>query len=389
MSKQHYALTVTPLTGIHIGTGEELTPLDYKIADKIGGIDLKKKLYFKFSSDKILKRLIEEGKDLTAFDRASVTGNMKELQRFFQEQCTTLGDTEYPCDITKGFFELYKHNAGKDPYENAARVFQMYRPEGSKKPVIPGSSLKGAIRTALLNYSIDTLSNTEYDILRRDFYEKRMSDPALQKRLFQYQDGKDDPLRCISVSDCPFPAKDSQLVGVLKNISCDKHTGELSGLDKLQIQAEVIRGKLIDGKADGVFTIDIDTDLQRTTIPERFKVRKHISIQEIIDACNRFFWDEFNNEYDRFYKSSVDGATDIIEKLKPALEQESQKKNCCVIRVGRWSQVEFVTFAEDFRQPKTPTIKGKKMNSGTSRTVFEYNGMYVPMGWCLIRLQEP
>jgi CRISPR-associated protein Csm5 len=54
MEKEHHVLTLTPLTGVHIGNGEELTPLDYKIAKKVGSLDFKKEMYWKFSSDRIL-----------------------------------------------------------------------------------------------------------------------------------------------------------------------------------------------------------------------------------------------------------------------------------------------------------------------------------------------
>jgi CRISPR-associated protein Csm5 len=80
MAKKQYTLTITPLTGIHIGTGEALTPLDYKIASKVGDVDFKEKpMYWKFSSDRILRRLMGDEKALAAFESASAAGNMKEL----------------------------------------------------------------------------------------------------------------------------------------------------------------------------------------------------------------------------------------------------------------------------------------------------------------------
>jgi hypothetical protein len=92
-----------------------LTPLDYKIATKMGELDFKKPTYFKFSSDKILRRLIAEQKDLAAFDRASVAGNMKELQKFFNDHCTEISDTDYPCDVTTSFFKSIKKIEVKTP----------------------------------------------------------------------------------------------------------------------------------------------------------------------------------------------------------------------------------------------------------------------------------
>jgi CRISPR-associated protein Csm5 len=387
MAKEQYTVTITPLTGVHIGTGEELTPLDYKLAEKVGTVDFKQLMYWKFSSDKILQRLISEGKNLTAFEEASGKGEMKKLQQFFQAQCTAIGDTDYPCHVTRGFVKLYNHNSSEDPIKNAARVFQMYHPEASPKPVLPGSSLKGAVRTAFLNWVLDkTRKNKEalYDDLKREKNETR-----LQKSILDYSDAKNDPFRCVMFSDCSFSAN-AQLVGVLKNISVDNTSGELVALDKLQIQAEVIRGTLLDGKASGETQIAIDADLQKEPIavnrndaPQKISP---VSFQNIFDACNYFYMREFEKEYDWFYKDAVEGIDTII-KLKKQLEDAVKAPNQCIIRVGRWNQVEFVTLDEAFRHPKTPMRNGKKQDAGNTRTVFDYDGQYVPMGWCILTVK--
>jgi CRISPR-associated protein Csm5 len=387
MAKKQYTVTITPLTGVHVGTGEALTPLDYKLAEKVGTVDFKKPMYWKFSSDKILRRLITEGKNLAAFEEASGKGEMKKLQQFFQTQCTEISDTEYPCNVTRGFVQLYNHNINEDPIKNAACVLQMYHPAASPKPVIPGSSLKGSIRTAFLNWAMNkTRENNEafYESLKQENRERR-----LQESILKYSDAKNDPFRCVMLSDCAFSAN-AQLVGVLKNISVD-NTGELTALDKLQIQAEVIRGTLLDGKASAETQIGIDTDLQK----EPFTVNRNsepqkissISFQNIFNACNYFYKREFDKEYDWFYKDAVAGIDKII-KLKAQLEAAVKTPNQCIIRVGRWSQVEFVTLEEAFRNPKTPMRNGKKQGSGNTRTVFDYDGQYVPLGWCVLTVKE-
>ncbi|MDR1399213.1 MAG: type III-A CRISPR-associated RAMP protein Csm5 [Treponema sp.] len=397
MAKQQYTVSIRPLTGVHIGTGKTLTPLDYKIATKIGEVDFKKPMYFKFSSDKILERLIAEQKDLTAFDRASVAGNMKELQKFFNDQCTEISDTDYPCDVTASFIQKYKENRSKDPLDNSAEVLSMYHTEGSPRPAIPGSSIKGSFRTAILNYLLaDPNYRKRYDNLlhgynallaerNERFLVRNIAryEATMQKELLEYNDAKNDPFRCLSIADCTFKASGTQLTGLLKNISCSKTSGELSGLDKLQIQAEVLRGSLLGGK--NVFAemvISIDTDLQATRFPKDNKKTMPLSMQEIIESCNDFYWSAFQEEYDRFYKNSIDSSLRIIHDLKQALDT-SRSKTQCIFRVGRWSQVEFVTFEENFRKPNTP--KG----AGNTRTVFDYDGQYVPMGWCVLSVKEP
>jgi len=381
MPKQVYTLTLEPLTGVHIGTGEVLTPLDYVITDHVGKDPLPRTMYIKFSSERILQRLLDERKDLSAFEEASEKGNTRALMTFFQRHCAAMSDVDYPCDITKGFLTQYNRNLQKDPLENAAQVFQMYRPAGSKKPVIPGSSLKGAIRTALLNKSLADLPDGEYKGLHAE--RDKLRDGGIQKRLLRYQDAKDDPLRCVAVEDCAFPVKDTQLVGLMKNVSVSKSGDEIFPIEKLQIQAEILRGGLLGGKASGEFSIALDTDLQRQSVPEKWQMRKAISMEEIVTACNEFYIAAFEDEYEKFYQNALEGA-EIAAQLRKNLEGARGRVDRFVLRVGRWSQVEFMTYDdENFRQPKTPPRGGRPGGWGGTRTVFDYDGRYAPLGWCV------
>jgi CRISPR-associated protein Csm5 len=388
MAKKTYTLTLKPLTGVHIGTGEELTPLDYKLirsSSKTASGTIVKIMYWKYSSDKILRRLITEKKELSPFEAASVTGNMGELQAFFQKNCT-IDDIDYLCDITEEFKQVYQHNRAKDPYDNAARVLPMYRPAGSMRPVIPGSSIKGSIRTAVLNMRLDDLEDAEYKAI-----PKNIQDDELQRKLLRYDDAKNDPFRCISIGDAVFSAKDTQLVGLLKNISRNKEGDSLFSLDKMQIQAEVLRGELLEGAASADTSMAVDRDLQDLPFSVKYGQPPSrisgISMQNILESCNSFYWDEFKSEYKNFYKNVVDGTTDIIEELKKKLETALSEKDRFIIRLGRWSQVEFVTFNENFRKPDTKR-KGSAVGAGNTRTLFSYHEKFVPMGWCVITIKE-
>lgn len=389
MPKKIYTIEIEPLTGVHIGTGEKLTPIDYAVKP----IN-RKEMYLKFSSDKILDRLISEGGDLSAFYTASDNRNMKALRDFFHTHLTKSGDIDYPCDVTAGFLQAYTRNKNKDPLENAAEVLQMYRPAGSKQPVIPGSSLKGAIRTAVLNDLLGNLPAEDFDEQERLFKgagEKAKFESVLQHRLLGFDDPKNDPFRTVLIEDTVFEPKNTQIVGLLKNISASND--ELIPL-QLQLQAEVLRGTLIGGSAKAHTHLIIDEGLQRASIAENegkkdqaFRFNKAISMGDIAAACNIFFWDEFDSEYKKFYKNAASG-TDIIVNLRTQLDAASSTKGSFIVRVGRWSQVEFVTLEKKFRRPKVPMKGGKLRESGTTRTVFDYDGEYVPLGWCKCTYSE-
>jgi CRISPR-associated protein Csm5 len=395
MAKKQYALTLTPLTGVHIGTGEELTPLDYKIASRVGDIDFKKPVYWKFSGGRILQRLRNNEKELAAFENASVNGNIKELEAFFQNHCTEKSDTDYPCDITGEFLKTYKANKNKDPYQNAATVLQMYHAEGTPRPVIPGTSIKGSIRTALLNYYLAGLSDDEYSLARRDF--ENMKNPekaegALQKRILDYSNERNDPFRALLVSDCSFRATGTQLVGSLRIVKFNEHTESLEALGA-PVQAEVLKGELLGGKTSADLLIAIDTDLQSLPFSaDRYppKQIKAISFQDLRSACNDFYWQSFQEEFKKnHYQDVYDGTEETILKLKKKLEEAVKSNDRFILRIGRWSQVEFVTFEEVFRNPETKRDRqGKPLSWGATRTLFDYDGRLVPMGWCVLSPKE-
>jgi CRISPR-associated protein Csm5 len=287
---------------------------------------------------------------------------------------------------------------GKDPYQNAAKVFQMYHPAGSAKPVIPGSSLKGAIRTAYLNTVIadrDITSNSQFQNFA-DMVNQRgeKAEGPIQKQVLHYSDPKNDPFRCVLLGDCVFPIANTQLVGALKNIVFDKESGSLEALDKLQMQAEVIKGPLLGGSAKAAFTLTIDGDLPKIpfAVDRRSEPQKitPVSLEKILAVCNGFYLDEFEEEYRRFYADVLDSKQVAkITELKKILEETVKKQNSCILRVGRWSQVEFVTYEEALRKPQVPKDRyGKSRNIGTTRTVFDFDGQYVPLGWCALSVEE-
>ena len=383
MAKEHYTLTVEPITCVHIGTGEQLSPLDYKISRSKQGNDL----FVNFSSDSILKRIAADPKKSAEFERLSSGGDMKALAGFFHENAKN-ADINYICHCTREFLKIWEENKDKDPLQNGRFVEQMYRQ--GMRPVIPGSSLKGAVRTAVLNQFLSQVSDEKYDGLLDELNRykndnsKKKFEGKMQQELLNFNDAKNDPFRALQFGDCVFDGRGTQIVGALKNIKTDRD-GEVVEHNTSQILAEAIKGYFLrngtDANLAGEARFALDVDLA-----EEKAVSKKITIQDIVNACNYFYWREFKTEYEKFYKNACGSECDAITKLHKELKavaEDAQKQNEFIIRVGRWSQVEFVTFDENFRSPKTRRGKDDKpLPYGKTRTVFNYDGLYLPLGWC-------
>jgi len=123
------------ITPIHIGSGEELNRFDYVLyEDGIGIID---KVNF---NDRVKK----DKKVFNDFLKASE--NLKDLVDFLEdevldEEVLTIIETN------EKILEILERN-----YSRAINSF--IKDKFLKKPIIPGSSVKGAIRTAILDYVV-------------------------------------------------------------------------------------------------------------------------------------------------------------------------------------------------------------------------------------------
>ena len=196
-------------------------------------------------------------------------------------------------------------------------------------------------------------------------------------------DPKNDIFRTVAVGDCKFPAKGTQIVGRIQNIGVNEGTGEIKE-SGVAFHAEILKGLLLGSKVEAETTLVIDEPLQESL--RTLQEKNHLaSAATLIQSCNYFYKREFKREYEKFYELSNGSNLRICRELKDHVDRiPDSNTNRFLMRIGRWSQVEFVTLEPNFRSPKTPKDKGW----GNTRTVFDLDGTYAPLGWCECSLVE-
>jgi CRISPR-associated protein Csm5 len=190
-----YRLLMTPLSPIHIGTGDSYEPTNYVIEED---------LLHEFDTGAVMAAMTAaDRKALLDIGRRKPNPEMLQaMQRFFFERREVLmayGVNRIP--VLPGVADICRSRVGQaaNREANGNKVFNQleidrtaYNPI-TRRPVLFGSSLKGAIRTALL------------DGLNRGALlpKSESNNRQLQQRLFQYQSGKFelDPLRLIHLAD--------------------------------------------------------------------------------------------------------------------------------------------------------------------------------------------
>lgn len=195
---KNYRLALTPLSPIHIGCGEDFEPTNYVIDDGV--------LYGFDPSRAALNDL--QQKELAT---AVASGSLLSIQRFFKKNAKTFqvhADVLIP--VADGVAQHYAEKVGKvaNHEGNGGQVFNQLALERAistgahKQPYIPGTSLKGALRTAILDRLNDGKApqDVEYKRSRDTNKGEARSTTAMEKRL-SGGDFEASPLRLLKVAD--------------------------------------------------------------------------------------------------------------------------------------------------------------------------------------------
>ena len=188
-----HRLHLTPLSPLHIGCGEDFEPTNYVIDDGL--------LYGFDPSRAALNDL--QRKQLTDVARR---GSLAGIQRFFRDHAAAFKPHAYVVmPVCAGVEEKYKETIGKaanieasgKPVFNKQEIERHVYTGALQQPFIPGTSFKGALRTAWL----DDLNGERvpHDVEFKRNGEAKSS-AAMEKRLLG-GDFQTSPLRLLKVAD--------------------------------------------------------------------------------------------------------------------------------------------------------------------------------------------
>lgn len=334
------------LSPLHIGAGDEIDPLNYIIK---GG-----KLY-RVSFERYVERMNDT--ERAKFEELISKGNLVELRKYVAKNINMERDILYSTEVSPQVEQLYK--AKISDIQNQLLINSFIRTEGLVKPLVPGSSIKGAIRTAV----VSGLAQASRLPKPRDIREEY----EFESRVLGYRDPKGDPFRGIKIRDKTLPS-DSTIIREVQNVS-KKNGGGLQS-NNIQLICEVSHSTITGKPVDFETEISFDEALFST----RF-LSKVLTKGQIVKLCTEFYRDKMENEHKKFYKNSE------VETCSTQLLDTLLDENSCLLRVGRFSGVESVTL-DNYRNPKPP---GNKTAWGTTRNLAE--GKY-PMGWVKLTICE-
>lgn len=403
-----YRLHITPLSPVHVGTGESYEPTNYVIEDGV---------LHEFDTGAVVDALsARDRKDLLDIgSRKPNTEMIQAVQRFFHERRDALmAHAVQRIPVLPGVAHLYAQRVGQTANREAdgkkvVNKLEIDRTSFNpitRQPVLFGSSIKGAIRTALL----DGLNDGK-PVLKNTQTGKPETSLQLQMRLFQYRAGKFelDPMRLVQLADAAWagesglPAAQVYLAvnrkkAPVADASGKLRTSQAESKDLYQIlecvpgfHYRAFRGQL---NIQSVADVGERHASKLPANPLRFDAT------QIARACNAFYLPILQAEIELLRERGYENA-EWAKSLKMLLEASQIKReagSAFLLRVGRHSGAESVTL-NGVRKIKIlldkdpQTRKQRTTDEQETRTLWlAANDKHqatdlLPFGWLLVELE--
>ncbi len=342
---QTFKIELQVVSPLHIGTGEVYEPTEFFLDPsrrELCIIDFEK-FCAHFSASELQK-----------FKKICFAGTLQSLLNlyaFVDQTCLNFlnqGLSDFivrRIELCEGFLEHYRRVqslTGKQ-LEKEFNKFSIYRTAYSpndNQPIIPGSSVKGALRTAVLNKRRHKVQGKSYQDYCRQNRRGRIKCEAkkLEQEILNYENFKNDPFRLIKVSD--FRPKGPVKTRIVYAVNRKKDGTSARG--PYQILEVIEPGAIFEGE---ITIHDPPPRIKTKDSRKTCLISAPVSFEELIQAAKAFYGGERDREFEDLSKM---GAS------VPLFPEEGTP-----LRVGRNSGAECVTI-EGFRHI---LIRGKGKNT--------------------------
>lgn len=305
---ENYTMKITPLTPIHIGTGKDIAPGEYFPLEQDG----KHYLYAVNLGSIPMEEMGETRKLLLSYIDSNPIGWVTDVAREPRFIELIKKHARFRSRILDSVYNRISSTWGKS--QNQSIISLCHR--SHKGPYIPGSSIKGSIRTALLYSKIDIpipdnkqpfekeVFNWERGILTGDWGRVKI---------------QDDILRFLKVSDT-IPK------GVITQTLSPVHVG----MDAVfQDYKEALPGTSANAKysLDGTLTI-------QTALLKKNSCSSLLSASKILDSCKVFYLKVLNAEKGYWEMKNVDLKKLALNAYAEIEKRANEEPDSALIRLG-------------------------------------------------------
>ncbi len=399
---------ITPLSPVHIGCGLDYEPTNYVID---GG-----KLYY-FEPEALLDQLsAQEHRELLL-----AAEDLRRVQRYiFERRDKAIQVARFAVPVPESVQTFYQSRIGqvvqREPGSEVLNKLEIARTAFNPftlDPILPGSSLKGAIRTAILE-ALRREKGKEFPLPSPE--DNRSSDQIARQMEQTLLGGSfhSDPMRFIKVSDASFRIGNVKLrtrqqgtAELVEQIvprrprsimfACNRSKEEPKQTNQPYQLLECVPNGPMQQRAFGA-VIELERKPWSPQFGNDDLPRLQFDWQKILQACNDFYLAHLKKELeiygDILDKKWADTANHLLSQYRqsPYARLIAEGK-AFVLRVGRHSGAESVTVDA----PRQILIRGKTKRylpepttAWFSATSHQAATQLLPFGWVLVEWQtEP
>ena len=381
-----YKITIEALSPIHIGCDEVLSPIEFVI-------DSYESKLIKFSLFDLLEVLSLEERD--EFDRIANkkdTSALVDLYKFYAyrlkdkiKKLTNIKKYNIPYELAKRYDEVLRLTSDEIVQNfNNFEIPRTYFNPLTEQPIIPGSSLKGALRTGYLEFLlkknennpsireiIERVNNINSRMRRREINEIM---ETLEKQLLNCPNPSKDPFGALKISDLnPISPIETK---ILYQVNVSKQKGETRG--RLTLPIEVIPP---GAKFEGILEIKVETEnLKQNPVK--------IEMSKLIEGI----WGHFRV----IHKNECDLAENIgfkIFGLHEYHKMDNKERKVILIKLGKHSGAEAMTI-DKIRKILIRREGGRTEYQTSPTTIWLASeqkkniSQAMPFGWALLRFEK-
>jgi CRISPR-associated protein Csm5 len=385
-----HRLRAWPLTPIHIGDGQEITPESFT---------LERDRLIRFSPFAALARAGDPQREQyrQLLKRGDFVGAQRHLAKLAADGSTgDPGVRVAPACQSDLKAVLEGRSIGKGRVQPFVRC--------GEAAIIPGSTLKGALRTAWI--SREAAHRDPRGIGPVDIRWTGQAAAELSRRVLDIEGSalEQDPFRDLYPRDAAIPAGRTRFDrAVLAKLARDRPGLAFDQTDRIQMHVERL-DCLADGALIAPFDVQIDIsgaayiDLRAKMAagPKRKAPKTPLNADDLWQAANVFHADLWLYERARFHGGEEPSGR-LLDRLLAAfgltagadLADQLTRRGLVLLRLGRYAQFESKAIKVDGKRhgirAGTKVKPAELMDGGVTRTVVRVAGdIPVPFGWLVM-----
>ena len=383
-----YNVKLLPLTDIHIGSGKDIEAYEYTVKDKY---------MYRIDMSEVFDKMNDSEKE--NFYKILQENNFFNIRSWIYSNYKEEWGYIYKEKVSSDFEKYYKEKLDDKSQENSQLSISEFIGYNNKK-YIPGSSIKGALRTAFI-YS-DFLENekkyeikSSYEIKngKRVYNRKEIdkevkimeSEVLLAEKEDRYGnkidkkgeklglEPKKDPFKTVKIFDTEEIELEKFSVNILQikegNLFCEVLGGMYKKIDNIE---KINFGNEIDFKQGINFNIVLTEYYLKNNF--RMEYKKNLGIKKLLDSLDDKMENILNFEIEKEREKDSYNLRNFYEFLKKIFNS-FKNKNISLVRIGKYTGFNDKTINLLTTNP-----------SENSRTILDENNY--PMGWVLIKVEE-